>query len=81
MNNTILYLSMLLVVLLWSFTPFLRKVLLKKLSSFDFYIATQMIVMLYLFIMQKVLISDKLDMAKKILVASSFFIFKLFLLK
>ena len=50
MNNTILYSSMLVVVLLWSFTPFLRKLLLKKLSSFDFYIVTQMMIMIYLFI-------------------------------
>ena len=61
MNNTILYLSMLLVVLLWSFTPFLRKVLLKKLSSFDFYIVTQMIVMLYLFITLGVMKANNIE--------------------
>ena len=52
---------MLLVVLLWSFTPFLRKVLLKKLSSFDFYIATQMIVMLYLFITLGVMKANNIE--------------------
>ena len=61
MNNTVLYLSMFVVVLLWSFTPFLRKVLLKKLSSFDFYIVTQMIVMLYLFITLGVMKANNIE--------------------
>ena len=61
MNNAVLYLSMFVVVLLWSFTPFLRKVLLKKLSSFDFYIVTQMIVMLYLFITLGVMKANNIE--------------------
>ena len=61
MNNTVLYLSMFVVVLLWSFTPFLRKVLLKKLSGFDFYIVTQMIVMLYLFITLGVMKANNIE--------------------
>ena len=48
MINYFLYLGMFLVVFCWVLTPFLRKIVLKKANSIDFFMVTQFIVLLYI---------------------------------
>lgn len=48
MNNYFVYLGMILVVSCWVLTPFLRKIVLKKATSVDFFMCTQLIVLLYI---------------------------------
>ena len=46
-NKIVVYFGMLLVVLCWILTPFFRKIPLKNISSFDMFLITQSIVMMY----------------------------------
>lgn len=46
--NYIMYIAMAIIVLCWVLTPFLRKIVLKKVSSFDFLLLTHSIVMLFI---------------------------------
>jgi uncharacterized membrane protein len=48
MVNYFLYFGMSLVVFCWVLTPFLRKIVLKKATSLDFFMCTQLIVLLYI---------------------------------
>ena len=48
MVNYFAYLGMALVVFCWVLTPFLRKIVLKKATSIDFFMCTQLIVLLYI---------------------------------
>lgn len=47
-NNYIIYLGMILVIFCWVITPFFRKSALVSLNSFDLFLITQSIVMIYI---------------------------------
>lgn len=47
MSNDIVYLGMALVIFCWVITPFLRKSALKNIPSFDMFVITQSVVLIY----------------------------------
>tara|TARA_Y100000992_G_C21139229_1_gene430550 strand:- start:303 stop:767 length:465 start_codon:yes stop_codon:yes gene_type:complete len=48
MNSIVIYLGILLVVFCWVVTPFLRKIVLKKTSTLEMFMCTQLIVTVYI---------------------------------